>query len=210
MIPFVDIHTHSDDTSSNEVLSHITISAKSDEIFSFNGSFWCGLHPAEEMDCEELINRLERVKDKIIGIGEIGLDRIYGTVNQADIFRLQLDFASRNNFPITIHCVRMYNEIIKILHDFNNRKIVIHSFVGSKEVAKELLDLGCCISFGATSLKSPRSIDALKLIPQDRLFIESDGKGYIKDYYNSISEILNIDIEVLKEIIYKNYLWLIG
>ncbi len=209
MTPYIDIHSHNL-SGRDGVLSHPTISVNNDAIFSYKEPFWCGLHPAEVMSENDIISRLDAVYDKILGIGEIGLDRIYGSAEQINLFRLQLGYALERDKPITIHCVRMYNELIVELRAKRCDKIVIHSLVGSVEIAEELLALGCYLSFGGVSLKSPRTVEALRSVPIEKLFIESDSKGDIEEYYNSIASLLSLEINELKTKIYNNYLCLIG
>ncbi len=208
-LPYIDIHSHLH-SDSREIISHPTLSAINEDIFTYPYPFWCGVHPCEYMDSDTIIERLERVASNIIGIGEIGLDKFCGTKNQKHIYLLQLHYAFEKGLPITIHSVRMHNEIITSLRGRDCSKVIIHSFVGSNEIANEYLKLGCSLSFGGVSLNSTRSVEVLKNIPKDRLFIESDDKGNIREYYDMAATLMNIEIDSLKEIINSNYRCLIG
>lgn len=207
---FVDIHSHDGGVEDRNVISHPTLSVTDERIFDFAKPFWCGLHPCEKMDVETLLERLNKVKERLVGVGEIGLDALCDVEGQSERFEVQLDFARANALPVTIHAVKTYNEIVETLRRKGGEKVVIHSFISHPVVASHLLDAGCFLSFGAGSLRSHKSVDALRRIPLERLLLETDSKGTIQEIYHQVAEIKKIDIEILKQQIYDNYKWLIG
>lgn len=210
MIQFVDIHSHLSEVQDKEVISYPTLSVTSEAIFSYDKSFWCGLHPCESMDIDMVIARLEMVREHLVGVGEIGLDALCHVEEQEELFEAQLDFARRNNLPVTIHVVKAYNEMVRILRHKGGERVVIHSFISHPVVAQHLLDAGCYLSFGSSSLRSGKTVDALRRMSVDRLFLESDGRGDIKTVYEQVAEIKGLEMEELKQIIYNNYKCLIG
>lgn len=193
----------------DSVIAHPTLSVLSDEIFTFERPFWCGLHPCESMAAEMVIERLNSVKHKIVGVGEIGLDFICGSEAQMELFEVQFDFARENALPITIHTVKAYNEIISILRRKGGDKVVMHSFISHPVVAQHLLDMGCYLSFGEGSLRSSKSVDALRRMPLERVFIESDTHGEIKTIYEKVAQIKGVTLENLKQQLVDNYRCLI-
>lgn len=209
MTKYIDIHTHGGVTD-NSVISHPTLSVTSDEIFTVDAPFWCGLHPCERMSVEVVLERLERVRTKIIGVGEIGLDFICGVEPQRELFEAQLDFARSCALPVTIHSVKAYNEIVSILRKKGGERVVIHSFISHPVVAQHLLDMGCYLSYGEASLRSSKSVDALRRMPLNRLLLETDGHGTIQPVYEKVAQIKGVSLENLKEILLDNYLCLIG
>lgn len=143
----------------------------------------CGVHPSEtknltESDMEKLItmSRHEKVK----AIGEIGLDYHYEDGPDADTqkywFKRQIEIAKEVKLPVVIHDRESKGETIKILKDFKVSNGVMHCFSGSADTAKELLKMGFYISFtGVVTFKNARkAIEALQVIPLERLFIETD------------------------------------
>lgn len=210
MIHYIDIHSHEKEGHDEAVISHPTLSVVSDRIFDYKKPFWCGLHPCESMDVDEVLGRLERVKERLIGVGEIGLDALCGKSGQRELFEAQLDFARRNGLPVTVHVVKCYNDIVEIFRRKNGQCVVIHSFVSHPVVAQHLLDAGCYLSFGETSMRSNKSIDALRRMPLDRLFLETDTKGDIRELYRKVAEIKLVKEDFLKQKIYENYKCLIG
>jgi len=143
----------------------------------------CGVHPSEtegltEHDVETLYEMSKH--EKVRAIGEIGLDYHYedglDPETQKYWFKRQLELSKEVNLPVVIHDRESKGEAIKILKDFGVSNGVMHCFSGSAETAKELLKMGFYISFtGVVTFKNARkAIEALKAVPIDRLFIETD------------------------------------
>ena len=81
------------------------------------------------------------MNDKVVAIGEIGLDYHYGKEDmekQKDLFRKQLDIAKKYNKPVVIHTRDAFLDTYNILREYNLSG-VIHCFSGSLEVAKQYL-----------------------------------------------------------------------
>ncbi len=141
-----------------------------------------GVHPSEtaNLTMAKMDELREMAKNKnVVAIGEIGLDYHYNDTDpetQKKWFRIQLDLAKELNMPVVIHDRDSKGECIKILKEKGITNGVIHCYSGSAETAKEILDMGLHISFtGVVTFKNAkRAIEALKIIPMDRLFIETD------------------------------------
>ena len=143
----------------------------------------CGVHPSEtesltEDDMKTLFEMSKH--EKVKAIGEIGLDYHYEDGPDSEIqkywFKRQLELSKEVGLPVVIHDRESKGEAIKILKDMNVSKGVMHCFSGSAEVARELLKMGFYISFtGVVTFKNARkAIEALKAVPLERLFIETD------------------------------------
>ena len=141
-----------------------------------------GVHPSETHGMTEAdIDTLRKMAGhkKVVAIGEIGLDYHYDDTDpetQKVWFRRQLQLAKELGLPVVIHDRESKGECIEILKEMNISNGVFHCFSGSAETAKQLLDMGFYISFtGVLTFKNARrAIEALKIIPLDRLFIETD------------------------------------
>ena len=141
-----------------------------------------GVHPSDvnSMTHDDIaeLKKLARHK-KVVAIGEIGLDYHYDdcdVVLQQKWFRAQLDLAKELDMPVVIHDRDSKGDCLQILKEKNISKGVIHCFSGSAETARELIKMGLHISFtGVITFKNARrAIEALKTVPMDRLFIETD------------------------------------
>jgi len=141
-----------------------------------------GVHPSDvlSMTDSDIIELRELSKHpKVVAIGEIGLDYHYDDSDpevQKHWFRKQLDLAKELNMPVVIHDRDSKGECISILKEKNITNGVVHCFSGSAETARELIKMGLHISFtGVVTFKNARrALEALKAIPMERLFIETD------------------------------------
>lgn len=141
-----------------------------------------GVHPSETKDLTmaDIDELTKMAKNKnVVAIGEIGLDYHYDNTDpetQKKWFRIQLDLAKKLNMPVVIHDRDSKGECIRILKEMNIQNGVVHCFSGSAETAKEILEMGLNISFtGVLTFKNAkRAVEALKIAPMDRIFIETD------------------------------------
>ena len=187
----------------------------------------CGIHPSEtENLSEEDMQTLYEISkhEKVKAIGEIGLDYHYENSPAREIqrfwFERQLSLAKEVQLPVVIHDRESKGEGLEILKKSGIKKGVVHCFSGSAETAAELLKLGFYISFtGVVTFKNARkALEALKSIPIERLFIETDCpymapepfRGTRNDSTNVIkiaekyAEIKNMSLEEIAEITTKN------
>lgn len=115
----------------------------------------------------------------VVGIGETGLDYYhpgFDKKTQIASFEKHLELAKQYDLPVTIHNRESSEDVIAILKNSNNPKVVIHSFSYGPKVAEQFLELGAYLSFsGMVTFK--KSVDlqaAAKIIPLDRMLVETD------------------------------------
>lgn len=187
----------------------------------------CGVHPSEVGGlCEEDMQTLFEMSKhkKVKAIGEIGLDYHYEDSPAKEVQRFwfgrQLELAKEVDLPVVIHDRESKGEGFEILKASGVKKAVVHCFSGSAETAAELLKLGFYISFtGVVTFKNARkALEALKVIPLDRLFIETDCpymapepfRGTRNDSSNVVkiaekyAEIKNVSLEEIAKITTQN------
>ena len=143
-----------------------------------------GFHPHEasrfrESNLDELREMYQ--KGRIRAIGEIGLDFFYDHSPrdvQREVCIRQMELAWELKAPVAYHIRDAHQEMLEIMKGMKARLTggIIHCFSGSAEIAKEYLKLGYYISFAGplTFKKAPRLQEAVKLVPKDRLLIETD------------------------------------
>lgn len=113
-----------------------------------------GIHPEEidNLTDEHLKFIVDHINDdKVVGIGEIGLDYHYTVDNkekQKNLFIKQLDIAVKYNKPVVIHTRDSISDTIEILKNYKELKKDIHCYSGSLESAKEFIKLNCKLGIG--------------------------------------------------------------
>jgi TatD DNase family protein len=136
-----------------------------------------GIHPNESatvLDVERFVGN-----PKVKAIGEIGLDYHWGVPKetQMPVFLRQLEIASAARLPIVIHTRDAWTDTLDVLRaHWNGMPCVVHCFGGSAEQARECLDLGFYLALGgvATFPKSSELRETARIIPADRLLLETD------------------------------------
>lgn len=143
-----------------------------------------GYHPHDAKDITEADMDLLRKQlghARVVAVGECGLDYHYmhsPAEAQQHIFRQHLDIAAEIQKPVIIHTREAWDETIAILDEYAGKlkNVVIHCYGGDKEQTQTVLDRGFYISFTGTVTfkKSDALREVAKMIPPERLMIESD------------------------------------
>lgn len=142
-----------------------------------------GIHPHEVEDITD--DDLKKIynlsfSNKIVAIGEIGLDYYYDNSpreKQKEIFRKQLEIAKKRNFPVIIHTREAMQDTFDILSEFKGDITgVMHCYTGSFEMAEKFINLGFYISIsGVVTFKNATNVrEMAKKIKLDNLLIETD------------------------------------
>jgi len=151
------------------------------------GNVFCtiGTHPhnaGEERDVPlDDILALAR-RDKVVGIGEAGLDYYYDKSPRADQqagFRRHIAAARETGLPLVIHARDADDDVAAILREEMGNgafKAVLHCFSSGIALAETGLELGLYVSFsGILTFKNAKSVhDVAKMAPLDRIFVETD------------------------------------
>lgn len=192
--PFVDIHTH-------------RFSGRCIELHAR------GVHPWRAGECDWV----QVVGDSMFAgaqaVGETGLDYACGVDRAAQerLFRLHLAAAERLALPVVLHCVRAFEPVMAILGQYSLCAVIFHGFIGSPQQAARALQRGYCLSFGPSARRSPRTLEALRMCPADRIFAETDDAGAdIAEVYAMICDVCGVGMEALKERLAQNYYDIFG
>ena len=183
-----------------------------------------GIHPHETEGSisvnKDFIIKEVSLNDRIIGIGETGLDFFYNHSNkerQIESFKAHIEASIELNKPIIIHSRNAETETYEILESYKskNLKILMHCFTGSANFAKQLLELNAFFSAsGIITFKNSIDLqETFKNLPLEKLLVETDspflapipmrGKknepSFIKYTISKLSELKNItDKEIIK------------
>lgn len=150
-----------------------------------------GIHPHEaRLADQSAFDRMEQLAKhpKIIAWGEIGLDYFYDHSPreiQKQVFLRQMELARTAKLPIVIHCrpsndsENAWDDVLQLVREnwaATGLGGILHCFTGTPEHAKRALDMGFMISFAGniTFPKAQQIREAAKLVPVDRMLIETD------------------------------------
>ncbi|OFY82577.1 MAG: hypothetical protein A3F72_00385 [Bacteroidetes bacterium RIFCSPLOWO2_12_FULL_35_15] len=210
-VSYIDIHTHHGFENDVLYLLNLPVDFQTIPIDKF---FTTGVHPwfitKKNVKAQlDLINKLIPNKN-MLAIGECGLDKLIDVPysSQERIFIEQLKIAEENKKPVIIHCVKAFDEVIKIKKEMKlSVPLIFHGFNNNKQIANQLLKNGFYISLGKALLKNNSNASKIiSIIPLEKLFLETDDADIsIKTIFTAAARYLQIDTEVLKEQIYINF-----
>ena len=188
-----------------------------------------GLHPHETsnntMNTDYIVEHARKY-EKIIGVGETGLDFYYENSkknDQIESFIKHIEASIDLKYPLIVHSRSAETETFDILNSYKNNdiKILMHCFTGSKEFAKKLMTLNAYFSAsGIITFKNSLELqETFKYINNDRILIETDspflapipmrGKknepSYIKYTLEKLSELKSINFDDLDAITTNNF-----
>lgn len=173
----------------------ITVATSSDdcraglELAREHPGIWCtaGIHPhaaSEEPDWDTVLDVAK--DDHCVAWGELGLDWYYkDPPREAQLKLLEdhiavIERASGNglDMPIVLHCREAYDDLLAILgsSSIDPARCVFHCYTADAATARTVIDFGAWVSFtGILTFKNAMDIqEAAKLVPDDRLMIETD------------------------------------
>lgn len=179
-----------------------------------------GFHPTEleEYKDSDLIWLEEHINDdKIVALGEIGLDYHYDNTDknkQINVFKKQLEIAKRHRKPVIIHSRDSIQDTYDILKLYN-LKGSLHCFSGSLEMALEFIKIGYMIGVGGvvTYKNAKNIINVIKNIGVEYILLETDSpyltpepfrkykndSSYIPVIANKVAEIKEVSVEIIEK-----------
>ena len=204
----------------------IELSKKYDFIYAI-----CGIHPENLPNSEkELMEEIEKLKklitenEKVVAIGEIGLDYNFKNDNkefQIKAFTEQIKLANELKLPISIHTRDAIDDTISIIIKTKiENSGVLHCCPFNAELVKHGLEAGLYIAFGGTCTfkNSKNAKNIVDMVPFDKILTETDSpflapepiRGTRNDSSNlkyivqKLAEYKNITQEEMAKIVYEN------
>ncbi len=186
-----------------------------------------GVHPTEQGGEDPTTERLVSLanQEKIIAIGETGLDYFHVKKDEADWqrerFARHISASKITDKPLIIHTRDAKKDTIDIMKSENASSGVMHCFSEDWQTAKAAMDMGFYISFsGIITFNSASDLrEVVKKVPMDRILVETDspyltpvpyrGKtnapGYTYYVAEKVAEIKNISVNEVAEQTTKNF-----
>jgi TatD DNase family protein len=192
-LDYFNAHTHLSNTSTS--IYNLIVGKDN----STSGFFSAGIHPWHISAPEVQFQILSELatEPKCLAIGECGLDKLCSSPfgQQMEVFKKQIELAEKLEKPLIIHCVKAFDELLKIKKSSKTGvPWVIHGFNQKNEMAKQLQAQGFYFSLGK-ALLNPESNSSkwLNHLPINRLFLETDDAEIsIEQIYKVAASTLNL------------------
>jgi TatD DNase family protein len=188
-----------------------------------------GVHPHHAVEYNDDVEAMIIAgckSDKIIAIGECGLDYHYNHSPpqiQRKVFEQQLDLAIKVDLPVIIHTREADRDTIDIMKNFSQllaKKGVFHCYSAGQELANFALDSGFYLGFTGiiTFAKADNVRQIVSMTPLDQILIETDApflapkpfRGrknsplYLPYIATELAKIINQDEEIVRQQLWKN------
>lgn len=177
-----------------------------------------------DADIDNEIVFIRENKDKIFGIGEVGLDLhtikdLKSFERQKVVFGKFVELARELGKPIFVHSRDAEKEAVEFLQDFDCKKIVMHCFSGNMKLVERIVENGWSLSIPSTVKYNEHFQKVVQLAPIKNLLCETDSpllhpdklQGMkntpvnVLESYKKIAEIKGMKIEEVAEKIEENY-----
>ena len=183
-----------------------------------------GIHPEHtDLNPYDFITDNILNHNRVVGVGEIGLDYHYNSQNrdvQIELFEKQIEIATKHKLPVAIHTRDAENDTIEILKKHPDVCGVLHCFTSNWELAKFALNRGFYFSAsGILTFKNSESVrETFSKIPNDKIVIETDspycapvpyrGKicepAFVIETAKCLAQIKNLQLTDLESILFEN------
>jgi TatD DNase family protein len=209
-IPFINIHTHQPPQGEGIAI----VNTKPGEAAEAKGYISAGIHPWHISSCNipQAIEQLRSAASlkHVLAIGECGLDRLADTLmqQQEQIFTEQIRIAAAVSKPLIIHCVKAFDELVRIRKKENTSvPYIIHGYNNNGQIASQLLKNGMYLSFGKALLTEGSNAQRiLRNTDPELFFLETDDAAVsINSIFEMAAALKNMAPEELKEKMMLNF-----
>jgi TatD DNase family protein len=171
-----------------------------------------GIHPWDYS--KNYSSELDKLKslasDKsIVAIGETGLDTksVFDINSQIEVFKSHIEISETHQLPLLIHCVKYFNELIRLHKAFAPKQSwIVHGFNSKIGILSPLINCGIKISVNSRLFKNiDKAKQVLSIAGIDNTFIETDDADEdILSNYNIVAQIIGLSLDELNRNILNN------
>jgi TatD DNase family protein len=207
---FVDAHVHLSDSDYDQKVGEIVKAAKQSSVVALVSNSMdletsrqnlrlaeeypsmvyaaLGIHPwntknlshTELQETIDFIYQNEKNREKVVAVGEIGLDSSYSgngepTEMQMQVFHKLLSVAEKLSLPAIIHSRGTTSQIVSLLSSYKLKKVLLHWFSQPHSLISQIIDRGYYITEGPPSVFSTGIREVIRRIPLTNLMTETDG-----------------------------------
>jgi TatD DNase family protein len=143
----------------------------------------CGIHPEYvkevlEKQKDDFLNLIVKNKEKIVAIGETGLDYWYTKEKvwqdkQKELFVELINLAKELDKPLVIHSREVWEETLEVLERNDAKKVMMHMW-GDNQLLNRIIENGWFVSMNTIVLRSKKHRKIARDIPLERLMLETD------------------------------------
>lgn len=186
-----------------------------------------GIHPwnvnvLKTNELEETIDFIQKQKNTVKAIGEIGLDSKYETIweKQTMVFDKMLHLAEQLNLPVIIHSRGTTDKIVEVLPSYRVKRVLLHWFSYPMSALIKAMDEGYFITEGPPVTYSPGIREVVEKAPITNLLTETDGPvkywkhpysgqltkpSFIQNVVEAVAEIKKMQVQDVAEQVIENF-----
>lgn len=141
-----------------------------------------GHHPHDAKDLDKPATRRMAgliEQEKVVAVGETGLDYYYNHSPQADqkrAFRQQIELALDHDLPLIFHVREAFDDFFAIIDEYQDIRGVVHSFSADEATLEQVLERGLFVGLNGimTFTKDESQLAAARRLPLPRMLLETD------------------------------------
>ncbi|XP_053568436.1 putative deoxyribonuclease tatdn3-A [Bombina bombina] len=140
-----------------------------------------GLYSVTMKDLESAVPMFDKYSNKLVAIGEIGLDFTPWLAStsekreqQMKVFQMQLDIAKNFDLPVNVHSRSAGRQTITFLKEQGVQKALLHNFAGRPSSALEGVQAGYYFSFPPAVARNDQRAKLIRQIPLENICLETD------------------------------------
>jgi len=186
-----------------------------------------GIHPwnvnvLKENELEETIDLIQKQKNSVKAIGEIGLDSKYETLweKQMMVFEKMLHLAESLDLPVIIHSRGTTDKIVDMLPSYHLKRVLLHWFSYPMTALTRAMDNGYFITEGPPATYSSGIREVIEKVSLTNLLTETDGPvkywkspyngqltkpSFVRNVVEAVAEIKKMPAETVAEQIVENF-----
>jgi TatD DNase family protein len=248
---FIDVHCHVDFYKDDEIAKIVERCKKSNVVFVNQGTrkeslekvlalhemypetakIALGIYPIDAIkltgkELNERIDFIKKNKDKIVAIGEVGLDfheeGDTKKTEQIENFKKFIDLSVKLKKPIIVHSRKAEGEAVEILKDMYAKKVVMHCFSGNFKLIKKIIENKWFLTIPTNVTFSEHFQKVIEMAPIEQLFCETDSPylhprkernnepSNVIESYKKIAEIKKMKLKDVEKQLEENYKGLFG